>query len=191
MKKQQTKPAIWWTITGASAIGLLASFVQTIERIDYAKNPKVPLSCDLNAIFSCSNVFDAWQSSVFGFSNSLMCIVFFAVVGAVALAAATGSVIHKNLRFVLHFLSVFFLGFGAWYLWQSTYDIGYICIFCIACYSGVIAMNWAWLRANSPDLPLSISAGKKLQSFIDRGADTFLWILWAIAIAAMIIFRFW
>lgn len=182
---------LWWVLSAASAVGLLASFIQTIERIDYARNPKIPLTCDVNTIFSCSNVFDAWQSSVFGFSNSLMCIVFFTLSLGVGLAGATGSQLARNLRYVLHFFAVFFLGFGAWYLWQSTYKIGYICIFCIACYGAVIAMNATWLRLNADNLFAHPKAYKRWQRIKAGGTDLFMWALWAIAISAMIIFHFW
>lgn len=185
--KQKT---LWWVLVTGSIVGLAASFIQTIERINYAKNPVIPLQCDLNAIFSCSNVFDAWQSSVFGFSNSLMCIVFFALTAGVAFAGASGSLINRKLRYILHFFAAFFLGFGAWYLWQSTYRIGYICILCLICYSAVIAMNWAWLRLNARDLFTSKASSKRWKSIEAQGADSFVWILWAIFIAGMIAQRF-
>lgn len=181
----------WWVIVTASLAGLLASFIQTVERIDYAKNPTVALSCDLNSVFSCSNVFDAWQSSVFGFSNSLMCIVFFAVMLGASLASATGSILRKQLRFVLHFFSLFFLGFGAWYLWQSTYKIGYVCIFCLICYGAVIALNWAWLRQNDEALFASKTAGGRWRRIRSSGFDSFIWLMWAMAIGAMIALHFW
>ncbi len=184
------KKTLWWVLTVGSIAGLAASFIQTIEKINYAKHPTVPLTCDLNAIFSCSNVFDAWQSSVFGFSNSLMCIVFFALTAGVAFAGASGSLINKKLRYILHFFSVFFLGFGAWYLWQSTYRIGYICVFCVICYSAVITMNWAWLRLNANDLFASETSSKRWKSIEAQGADTFVWILWGIFIAGMIALHF-
>lgn len=182
---------LWWALAGSSFAGLAASFIQTIERIDYAKNPTVPLTCDLNAIFSCSNVFDAWQSSVFGFSNSLLCIVFFAVTAGVALAAAAGAEINNRLRYIFHFFAVFFLGFGAWYLWQSTYKIGYICIFCIICYSAVIVMNAAWLRLNGDDIFNSAAGAERWKKIKASGADFFVWLLWALIIAAMIGLHFW
>lgn len=182
---------LWWVVVAGSFVGLLASLIQTIERINYALHPKVALTCDINAIFSCSNVFDAWQSSVFGFSNSLICMMFFALTGGVALAAATGSILNKKLRFIFHFFAVFFLGFGAWYLWQSTYRIMFICIFCLFCYSAVIAMNWAWFRLQYKELPLKKSTAAKLTKFVESGGDTFVALLWAIAIASMIIFKFW
>lgn len=191
MKTTISTQRLWQILTGASILGLLASFIQTIERIDFAKNPKVGLSCDINAVFSCSNVFDAWQSSVFGFTNSLLCVVFFAIIAGVALAGTFGGQIHRRLRLILHFFSVFFLAFGAWYLWQSTFVIGYICIFCLICYSAVIAMNWAWLRINAKDLPLSKKSRAWLTSQITQHNDTVAWILYAILVGGIIIFHFW
>ena len=113
-----------------------------------------------------------------------MCIVFFTLIAGVAVAAATGSSINKILRLILQFFAIFFLGFGAWYLWQSNYIIGYICIFCLACYGAVILINWALLRVNAKDLHIR----KKI---ISHGIDTFLWLLWTLIIVAMIIFKFW
>ena len=93
-------------------------------------------------------------------------------------------------RKILHFFSVFFLGFGAWYLWQSAYVIGALCIFCIFCYAGVIAMNWAWLRINANDLPFSKKTKTMLERCFNSGADTFGWLLYAIAFAAILAFKF-
>lgn len=176
----------WAILLLSSVIGLIASFVQAIERIDYAKNPKLPLSCDVNSVFSCSNVFDAWQSSVFGFSNSLMCIVFFTLILGVALAGITGSLIKTKLKYLMQFFSLFFLGFGAWYLHQSAFVIDSLCIFCIFCYSAVIAINWAWLRLNVADYKLSQNSRNKVNKALSSGIDTFLWVLWAIIIASML-----
>lgn len=180
----------WIVLSISAAVGLVASFIQTVERISYALHPNNPLTCDLNSIFSCTNVFDAWQSSVFGFSNSIMCLAFFGVMLGVGLAGLSADKLGKNLRLIMQFFALFFLGFGAWYLQQSTFVIGYLCIFCIFCYSGVIGLNWAWLRLNSNDLPISTSATAKLNNAIKHGADTFFWIFWGLAIAAMFVLKF-
>ncbi len=186
--KRQT---LWWIITGGSAVGLVASLLQTIERINYALHPKVALMCDLNAVFSCSSVFDAWQSRVFGFSNSLVCMIFFATTLGLGLVAATGSEINRRLQHVFHFFSVFFLGFGAWYLWQSTYRIGFVCIFCLFCYSAVIVMNWAWFRVYYQQTVPRVSSKAKLVRFVDAGGDVLVAFMWVLAIASMILFHFW
>lgn len=178
---------LWFVIVASGLIGLMASFLQTIERINYAIDPKVILSCDINSIIGCSSVFDAWQSSVFGFSNSLMCMVFFGFLLAVGLAGLTGSIINKYYRLTIHFASIFFLGFGAWYLQQSAFDIKTICIFCIFCYGAVILSNWAQFRLNYYDINWINKYKDRISASISKGADTFFWILWVILIAAMVI----
>lgn len=190
--KHLTKPMqkLWLVLTISAAVGALAALIQTVERISYALHPNNPLTCDVNSVFSCSNVFDAWQSSVFGFSNSIMCLAFFGVMLGVGLAALSTDKLGKVLRFVMHFFSVFFLFFGAWYLQQSTFVVGSLCIFCIFCYSGVIGLNWAWLRINAADLPLSKSLASKLQKAISHGADTLFWVLWGLAFVTMFIVKF-
>jgi uncharacterized membrane protein len=180
----------WLILTASAALGAIASFIQIIERISFAENPNTSLVCDVNSVFSCTNVFSAWQSSVFGFSNAIMCLAFFAVLFGVGLGGVFSSGLAKNLRLVMHFFSVFFLLFGAWYLQQSTFVIGSLCIFCIFCYTGVIGLNWAWLRINARDLPLSAVSTKKLMAAISRGADTLFWVLWGLAFVAMFIVKF-
>lgn len=171
--KQYTTKTQWAILTAGSLVGLVASFIQATERIEYAKNPKLLLSCDVNSVFSCSNVFDAWQSSVFGFSNSLMCIVFFSLILGVAVVGLTGGQLNKYLAYTMQFFSLFFLGFGAWYLQQSAFVINSLCVFCIFCYSGVIAINWAWLRINLSFLNPKSAFAIHTKSLISRGLDTF------------------
>lgn len=173
-------------IIGASA-GMIASFVQIIERIVFADKSVDKLSCDLNSVFSCSSVFNGWQSDFFGFPNSIMCLAFFAIMFGVALSGLTGSKINKYVRLSMHFFSVFFLFFGAWYLQQSAYVLGALCVFCIGCYGGVIALNWAWFRLNSDEIIKSESTRRKI---FRNGADTFFWLVWTLVICAMLINKF-
>ena len=180
----------WVILAASAALGAIASFIQIIERISFADNPSVSLACDVNSVFSCSSVFDAWQSSVFGFSNAIMCLAFFGVLFGVGLGGIFSDKLSKSLRLVMHFFSVFFLLFGAWYLQQSTFVIGSLCIFCIFCYTGVIGLNWAWVRINANDLPLSAKNTKRLNSAISHGADTLFWVLWGLAFVAMFIAKF-
>lgn len=172
-------------------MGLVASLVQAIERIQFADDPVTKLTCDLNAVFSCSNVFEAWQSSLFGFSNSLVSLTFFAVMVGVGLAAASGSSLNRRLRYIFHFFSAFFLVFGAWYLWQSTYVIGYLCIFCLFNYAGVIVLNWAWFRLQYTELQLKKSARRKLDRFVEAGGDIMVAISLTLIITAMMVTHFW
>lgn len=174
-----------------SLIGGIAAFLQTIERIEWAAHPAKALVCDINNAFSCSNVFGAWQSSVFGFSNALLCLTFFAVMLGFGVAVLKSSETKPAPRLVAQFFSLFFLCFGAWYITQLMFVIGSLCIYCTACYAGVIAINWGWLRMNVDDLPLPQKMITAFKHGIAKGVDTFAWLLYALLFVALFIFRFY
>ena len=184
---KQKESWIWQVLVGSSLLGLVASFIQLIERIQYADNPTGKLFCDINATFSCNNVFASWQSSVFGFSNTILCLTFFSIIFGAALVGVSGGKLNRTLRLCLHFFSLFFLGFGAWYLWQSTFVINSICIFCLFCYAAVILMNATWFRINAPDLPFG---HKTISRAVDKNIDLAAWLLWTLALVGMMVVHF-
>lgn len=182
----------WWylVITLASAVGLIASFLQLLEKINLLKHPGAYLYCNLNSVFNCSNILNAHQSSVFGFPNSILCIIFFSILISAGLVGLTGSQIHKYLRYFFQFLAVFFAGFGFWYLWQSIFNVGAICIFCLFCYGGVLALNASWFRLNYHDYPLSNKALSQLDRIVANGVDIFFWCLIGLAIILEALIKF-
>lgn len=190
MTQSRLHKTAWLALVAGAAVGGVASFLQIIERIQWAERPQTPLICDINNAFSCSNVFGAWQSSVFGFSNSIMCLVFFGVLLGFGLAGLYSTELRKNIRLVMHFFALFFLAFGAWYIEQTMLAIGSLCIYCVFCYAGVIIINWAMLRHNAADLPVSERARKWLERQIKKGNDTFVWIIYSLIFVAMFAFKF-
>lgn len=174
-------------MVAGSSVGLVAAFWQTLEKLTLLKNKDAVLSCNLSSVFSCNNVLNAWQSSVFGFPNSIMCIILFSLFLGVGLAGVTGSKLAKKLQLSIHFLAVFMLGFGLWFLGQSTYRIGAICIFCIFCFLGLVAINYAWLRINIEYL----AKGKWIKQQLKEGADRFIWLLLILVVGAAIVFKFY
>lgn len=182
--------ALYFTMVAGGAIGLLASFLQTMEKLTLLKNENAELVCNLNSVFSCTNVLNAWQSSVFGFPNSLMCMVLFTIFGTIGLAGAVGGALPKALRLSIHGLAVFTLLFGLWFLSQSTFVIGSLCLYCLLCFSGLLLINWSWVRVNAADLPIGANGRARLGRAIASGADTFVWILLALAIAFAMILQF-
>lgn len=191
MKIRNSTKLLWLAVVTGSAVGALASFIQVIERMQWAERPDFPLVCDINSAFSCSNVFGAWQSSVFGFSNSILCLTFFAVMLGFGLAGLYSDIVRKNIRLVMHFFAIFFLAFGAWYIEQTMLVVGSLCIYCVLCYAGVILINWAMLRLNASDLPIRKSARSILARHIKKSNDTFVWLLYTLIFIAMFAFKFW
>ena len=68
---------IYGLLLVGSLIGLLASFVLSVEAIEIVRNRDVVLSCDLNSIVSCGAVARDPSAQVLGFPNSFLGIRFF------------------------------------------------------------------------------------------------------------------
>jgi len=187
LTKQQKAYAV---ITFGAAMGLIASFFQLLEKLTLLKDPQTPLSCNLSAIFNCSNILNAPQSSVFGFPNSLLCIILFVLALTAGLIGLYGAKIHKNLRFIFQGLALFTVGFGLWYFWQSIFNIGTICVYCIFCFGGVLLVNAGWFRLNYADYPLSNKTKAWLDKAVARGADIFFWCLIGLIIILEAIVKF-
>jgi len=182
-----------WTylvLTAGATMGLVASFWQTLEKLTLLKNADTVLSCNLSSVFNCSNILNAPQSSVFGFPNSLAAVAFFVFMLSVGLLGLTGSVLNSRLRLTYQAISLFFVGFSFWYFWQSIFNIGVICIFCIFNFTGLLMINGAWFRLNYRDYPLSKRMMNKLDWAVAKGADIFFWCLVALVIVLEAIIKF-
>lgn len=177
-------------VAAGGAIGLIASFLQTLEKLTLLKNENAELVCNLNSVFSCTNVLNSWQGALFGFPNSLLCMVLFTIFGSIGLAGAMGGKLTKGLRLGVHGLSLFTLLFGIWFLSQSTFVIGSLCLYCLVCFSGLLLINWGWMRINAADLPIGERGRAALGRAIASGADTFAWIVLALTIAFIMVMKF-
>lgn len=176
---------------GGAAVGVVAAFLQTLEKLSLIENQGKALACDINSVFSCSNVLNAWQSSVFGFPNAIMCLALFVIFATVALAGFSGGKLSKGFRLGVQFLTLFTLGFGIWYLQQSAYVIHAMCIFCIFCFIGLLFVNGTWLRINADDLPISDNARAKLKKAISSGTDIFGWTVLGLLVTFLVAVKFY
>lgn len=188
MSKSQKK--LYGVILFGALVGFIASFWQLLEKLTLLKNNAAPLSCNLNSVFSCTNVLNAPQSSVFGFPNSLLCIILFTIAIVAAIVGLTGTKIARGVRFSFQFLALFTVFFGLWYLWQSIFNLGAMCIFCVFCFGGVLTINAAWFRLNYSDYPISKSVKRKLDAGVAKGADIFFWCLIGLVVVAEAVIKF-
>lgn len=54
----------------------------------------------------------------------------------------------------------------------------------------LLVVNWAWLRANSADLPFGVRTAETIQRAIAKDVDSLAWVAIAVIIAAVMIVRF-
>ncbi len=175
-------------MTAGGAVGVAAAFIQTIEKIRLLENKDKLLACDLNSVFSCSSVLNSWQSSVFGFPNSLLCLVLFTIFVSMAAAGLMGASLPRLLRLLVQAASLLTLGFALWLMAQSIFVIGSLCILCLFCFAGLVVTNWGWLRLNAADLPIGERGRALLARGVRSGADIFGWfVLVALVVLAMLL----
>ena len=114
-----------------SIIGLLASFVLTVDTIDLIKNPSVNLPCNINPFISCTSVANTWQAEVFGFPNSLLGITSFAMLFAVGVMLLSGGRSKKPLWLLVNLGTLAAIIFVMWFFFESVYRIGSLCLYCM------------------------------------------------------------
>ena len=188
MKKDRTR---YLMLTIGASIGLIAAFMQTLEKLILLDDKDAVLPCNLSSIFNCSTVLNAPQSSLFGFPNSLICIMIFTLLLTVGIVGLTKSRMTRKFLYGVQALALFMLAFALWFLFTSTYVIGSICIFCLICFGGLLLINAALWRLNFSSDRMEGRLSRFFQTMREKNFDILMWLSLAVLIAAAIIQRFY
>ena len=180
-----------WTLIIAGFVGLLASLILTIEEIEHYKNINNALICDLNPLFSCTNVMTSEFGHLLGFPNPLIGLAAFVAPISVGVGVLAGA------RFKPWFWRLFIFGifagfvFVIWLFLMTTFVVKFLCIFCIMAWAGMIPLFWKTiLWAMTEDL---IQVPEKAIPLAFKAYDwSFMFALGTeLIIATTIIIRFW
>lgn len=120
-----------WILIVGSIIGLVASFVLTIDTIELIKNPQADLPCNINPFLSCTSVANTWQSQIFGFPNPILGIISFSMLFAVGIMLFWGGRAKKTFWLAVNFGALLAFAFVIWFFFESVYSIGSLCIYCM------------------------------------------------------------
>lgn len=171
----------YWTMLAGGAMGIASASWQTIERIDWAAGQKAAGVCEISSKLSCSTVFEHWQSSALGIPNSVIALPVFAFIAAVALAGVMGADLPRRYLQVVLGMTVFMAGFITWYMWQTAFPIGVLCLFCAACMLAVVVAGIGITRVTAMASP-----GGALARMAERDLDVLAWCTLAVAVALML-----
>lgn len=124
----------------AAATGLLASLALSVEKYRVLSNPGYLPACTVSEVVNCGSVMQSWQSTVLGFPNAIVGVAGYSVVVTVAVMALAGASPARWVWFGL--LAGAGLGtvFVHWLAWQTAYDIGALCVYCIAVWVSTITI---------------------------------------------------
>ena len=179
----KTASAVWVLIAGV--VGLVAALTLTIEKIELLIDPAYVPSCSINPVLSCGSVMVTPQASVFGFPNSLLGIVGFAVV-LVTGVLAVGKVALPRWYWVgLATGTLLATVFVHWLIFQSLYHIGALCPYCMVVWTVTIP-----LLAVVASIALQPLAGNPVARVLYQWRWSLV-ALWFTAVLLMILAQFW
>ena len=170
------------------ALGIVTGSWQTVERIAWAANPGKDSWCEINAALSCSSVYSHWQSSALGIPNSLVSVPVFTMLAATGLAGLLGTTFARSYLATLLGITVFMAGFVTWYMEQSAFAIGVLCLFCVGCAVNIVIAGVGLTRVAAAGQALGEGrAGRELRLLVASGADVIAWVGLAGVVAVMLV----
>ena len=173
-------------LTGAG-VGLLASFILSIETLVLAKTPNTVLGCDLNAVISCSSVAQHWSASLLGFPNSFIGVMTLPVMVTIAAALLAGAKFPRWFMFAAQIgVSVGFI-FALWMFYMSFVEIGVLCPWCLTLDVGMLLIFGGMTRYN---ILTGVITGKKVKKFVQNDYDIVLLMIIITLAVVMILAKF-
>lgn len=180
-----------WLLVVAGAIGFVAAVTLLLERIQLLADPSYVPSCSLNPVLSCGSVMVTEQARVFGFPNPVIGVAAFPVVVAVGAGVLAGA------QYAAWFWRGLQLGvtlgavFVGWLVWQSLYEIGALCPYCMVVWAVVIPLFWAVLRRNAEAGALGTGPGAQRVAAGLRSWSVLATALTFLLVVALVGVEFW
>ena len=179
--------ALWAVAVVAALAGVAFTTMQILEKVAILTDPATSLLCDVNSVISCTNVLNAWQSSVLGPPNALIGAIMFALLGSGALAGLLGSRHSHAYLITLWGLAVFFLCFASWFMFETAFSIVSLCLWCTGIVTAVLVICACLTRlADRASAFGTGGAGNVLRAVVHTRLDLVIWVLWWLAIAALL-----
>ncbi|MGW6918491.1 vitamin K epoxide reductase family protein [Kitasatospora sp. NPDC054939] len=178
-------------LLGTGALGLFASIVLTLDKIKILQDPSYVPNCNINPIISCGSIMRSDQAEAFGFPNSLLGLVGFAVVLATGAGLLAGAAYRRWFWLGLQAGALFGIAFVGWLSYQALYRIGALCPYCMVVWAAMIPLFWYTTLHNLRTGVLPTPA--RLRPVV-RELLRYHWAVPALAyavIALLVLNRFW
>lgn len=181
------RPVWFWLMLVGGVLGVVSGAWQTVARIAYASGGDTGSICEINAVLSCNSAFSHWQSSALGIPNSLISLPVFALLAGAGLAGVLGTRLSRAFAATLLGVTVFMAGFLTWYLQQSAFALGVLCLYCTVCAVGLVLVGIGVTRVVDAERALGTGrAGRQLHLLVEARADLIVWAGLAALIAVLL-----
>jgi uncharacterized membrane protein len=172
----------------SGVLGLVTSFILSIEAWQLAADPNATFACDVNSVISCSTVALKWQATLLGFPNAFLGIFFETVVLTISIGTLGGVRFPRWYMLGAQALYTIGLLFALWLFAQSYFVIHALCPWCLLI-TLTTTLVWAGLtRMNVRDGV--IPAPASWRRFVASGSDWFVTGAFVLLLAGMIVVRY-
>ncbi len=175
----------------ASAIGLLASFELSVDKIRLLRDPGAVLSCDFNPLFSCSSVMGYPQSELFGFPNQFIGLVAFVFPLLLGVLLVAGTQVP---RWVMLGLNIGLLGgvaFVTFLQYTSLFVIGIGCPWCMVVWAVTIPLFVLVTAHNALAGGFGAGVQGNVVARAVAGMPLSIAGLWLFGVAIAVVLAFW
>ncbi len=192
VKQEESRIWVFGTFLLFGLVGLLASFVLTVDEITVLKNPDAVLSCSFNLVLNCGTVMQTNEASLFGFPNMLIGLMGFPVILAFAVLGLSRVTFPKWFLIAMQTGLVLGVVFAYWLFFSSVYVIQVLCPWCLTVTTSMTVLFAAIthynLRLNTFDFKKSTQ--KSIEKFLDKDWDKFIVALWLVAMVGLVFIKF-
>lgn len=191
--KNWTLPkALPYILLISGIIGYAAAFIIMFDKLKIIDNPNYVPSCNLDPIISCGSIMMSDQASAFGFPNPFIGLGAFPVVAVIGGAILAGAKFKRWFWLGLNAGLVFALGFVHWLFFQSVYNIGALCPYCMAVWAVSITSFWYVTLYNIDQKNIRLPKGRpqKVYAWVRKHHLDIL-VLWLLVIGGLILNHFW
>lgn len=172
-------------LTVGAALGLLASFTLTVDRIKLLKDANAQLSCNLNSVINCGSVMSSPQGEAFGFANPIIGLAAFGGLLVLGIGLLGGTHYPRWIWGGLTLGTVFGISFVGWLSYQAIFHIGRLCPWCMLVWAVMIPVFIATALYTLVEV-LPVPAGvRRVATFLRQWQALCMLLLYAIIATAI------
>jgi uncharacterized membrane protein len=190
--KQSSNNWLFGTMLAFGVLGLLASFVLSVEEFYLLKNPNAILSCSFNIVLNCATVMKTWQAAVFGFPNMFIGLMSYPVVITVAVAGLSGVIFKRWFLITANICYVLGAIFAYWLFFNSVYVIEILCPWCllVTFVTTILLATITQYNLRENSFKLQKSTQKSIQQLLERDVLKMVTAGWIVLMIALVFFKF-
>jgi uncharacterized membrane protein len=183
---------IFGTMLVSACLSLTASFVLSIDALRLAADPAANLSCNINAVISCSTVANSWQAHLLGFPNAFLGLVAEPVVITIAVASLGGVRFPRWFMFSAQVVYTIGTMFAYWLFYQAMFHIGALCPWCLLVTVSTTLVFATLTHVNSRDGNLFLPSGARsaLASAVEADLDALIATIWLLVLALAVVLKY-